>query len=303
MRSFWIALALLTSVACARPEPPAPVATTPLAPKAAPRESTTQKSAPTAVVVPAPPVVKASPGRVACGSTSCDTTHQVCCNGARCIEHADVQAWVKAHPNKARYHRLMGDGCPMAGEWSNEAAACDDAGDCSDGKACCEQGRGSEYWAFACEASPCEQVCSGPGSCTPGYHCEYDKNATGAVRGKCRFTAAKVSCGTQTCGGDKPFCCEPTQSDIDEEPPILPHCRAAAESCEGSSRRLECRQNTDCGDNRKCCGLNRGETLCLASCTVRLGDRPTCKRLTDCPKDAELVPKSCAGTGIKYCEY
>jgi hypothetical protein len=247
--------------------------------------------------------VKATPGRVACGSTSCDTTHQICCDGARCIEHADVQAWAEAHPDKAQYHSVMGDGCPVDGEWKFEAAACDDAGDCSGGKACCVQGRGSEFWAYACDASPCDQICSGPGGCTPGYHCEFDKNATGAVRGTCRFTAAKVACGTQTCRGDTPICCVPTQSDIDAEPPILPHCRGASESCEGSSRPRECRGNADCGDNRKCCGLNLGETLCLTSCVVRLGDRPTCKTRADCPRDKELLPKSCEGDDIKYCEY
>jgi hypothetical protein len=286
-------IAPVVGVACDVPPPPNPRSVAAVAPVVAQPVAASA----TATVAPAssPSVVAATPGRIPCGSTTCDTTRQICCNAERCIDHAEVEAWMRAHPEK-RYGPL-GGGCPVAGHWAYQAAACDDADDCPAGQACCEWGRGSESVSTVCAPPPCMQICSAPKGCTPDYRCEMDPDPRGIIKGYCRHTAAKVTCADQTCSGQKHICCNPRQDVIDDGLATGPHCISDAESCVGM--RIACRRNTDCGGGRRCCALNLGDTMCMGSCSILLGDRPLCETIADCPATEQLVPKSCSGV----CEY
>jgi hypothetical protein len=305
MRGRFVAIACWTTAACSAGAPATrrtpPTATTATA-TAQPIASTTVGAAQPDVATAAPASRKSTPGTIACGASTCDATHQLCCNNERCVEQREVVAYIKAHASDDEERRTLGGGCPLDDEWKRAAAACDDAGDCADGAACCEGGRATEFVSTQCAASPCFQVCSGPGGCTPGYHCELEPNSRGVVKGYCRFSDAKVTCGGELCGKDRPICCDPMADERDEG--ATSQCIATFGSCEGGGKRRACRRHADCGDGRQCCGLNMGETMCMPSCSTGVGDLVVCETIADCPRVGPRAPKSCTGDEhLKWCDY
>ncbi|MBK6694365.1 MAG: hypothetical protein IPG50_19485 [Myxococcales bacterium] len=96
------------------------------------------------------------PGKLSCGSSTCDTATQECC--------VDLTG-ASAKP-----------ACVNKGSCANVALQCDEADDCGSGEVCCFSASGVTPTGSLCQSGPCglgdfSQSCRGDGECAGSGSC------------------------------------------------------------------------------------------------------------------------------------
>lgn len=196
-----------------------------------------------------------SPGLIACGDGACDSTTDICCDGA-CVGAA-----MDCPPT------LTADATQDANSNPVGAVHCDDAADCTGNEMCCvdwdASGPGEIYECVA--SCQLHEACIPGGVCkTPGFLCVTDPTEFSGA--KCVSPGGTVECEGTTCQGDTPVCCATDSS-----------CGAYDSACNVP---VECLDAGDCGAGMLCCGkVGSGSTYCAADC---VDDVVLCTGANDC---------------------
>lgn len=196
-----------------------------------------------------PPVATPEPSAptvIACGASTCKVGAEVCCSAG------DVRVCAPAVPELGTAATLQGWGkqaeeCARlaATPYSlNEMLRCDDSGDCSNKRMCCQNAIGSdlgigECTVFAEDRNSCEhgELCTVDAACkTSGASC---------IDGRCQAGPARDCAGT-ACGPAAPICC----GALDGSPPSC----GSATACRESERpaRYQCARPSDCPKGEHC---------------------------------------------------
>ena len=222
-----------------------------------------------------------TPGRIACGETSCESGKEMC---RRSFPEQSCEAF------DAEMDRICRDGL------GTELYACDESSDCGPGLRCCNVSEES-HCAACMPSCPGSELCLDDGPCPAGYHC---------FEGSCRPVLAPtngVACGGLTCHGDTPLCCWDDAADrgfcVGRGRPGLGSCGNAPGAA--YRNRLECTSNLHCAPGETCCVnpyMGANDSYCIrGNCAGSDGAhalRPFCQTVADCPRMfLSIDPKRC----------
>ncbi|MEZ4219754.1 MAG: hypothetical protein R3B13_02415 [Polyangiaceae bacterium] len=266
----------------------------------APQTGTASTAASSAAEEALPPRSTATPGRVQCGSASCDLSAEVCCTngegvGKRCVPKPKDPNQVPCKNDEMEKH-------------------CDERSDCARGSVCCRtyDCSGGCPPKFECEPTRCQvevsETCLGNDGCSEGFECK-----SGGARDApafCELTHPGAPCGKKRCGGSTPICrtdaSKATAACVAEVPDDLgpPDDSVAYYACASAA---------DCGGYA--CGKMAVMPYRVFHCAAPgfAGDRfwpILCAAVADCPAHWGKTATGCAApaegnllAGVKSCVY
>lgn len=303
-------VAQLLALTCAEPKPraapPSPVVVPPTGTSSTPLAAAVS-SAPAVSAQRPPLVASTTPGKVQCGSGSCDTASEVCC-----ISGADEHC-----VPKTGVHSPCGAGV--------EERDCDEAADCASGERCChafdytDECELTELWR--CSNASCGDMPDSTwelcllGSSCPSGPCKQRNGESSSTHGYCPLDNRTLNCGNVTCGAGE-ACCWDTVTRTGR-------CVSDGE-CGGNNpwRLFVCQHASECDSGSDCVNSSGSafsqvftchDTKCSAM-TLYLGPY-LCDSKSDCPPGIftgdppqELPVKGCAHLpeyppGVKACRY
>jgi hypothetical protein len=233
------------------------------------------------------PAPSGTPGKIACGGSTCDVASQHCCDidGARFCES----------------NALAGPAAFCHGDASSPKSVfvetCDDSADCAAGSTCCAQAQDGVTTTIGCipDVSP-PLACPLYEACVPNGVCKTGK--TGCTpEGVCLVQNTQVACAGAACSGATPVCCAHR---VDGSTQTAPVC-ASGSACGPDDFTMRCTQSSECGTGQTCCREPYG-TVCKGVCQP--GVEPvTCTSTLDCGNTGQTcLPDPTAPTALKTCQ-
>ena len=264
----WV-VGVLLAAGCAEGRPPAQ---TPVVTASAPTAASAQPPA-------VPPARAGTPGRIGCGSETCDLDSQVCCaksdgSGGHCAPRTE-------QPCKD----------------DELAKFCDESADCGRGSLCCRtyDCSGGCPAKLDCEEKQCQteiaEACLPGGKCSPGFSCRLEP---GKTEGFCGMDDPGVECGGKRCSGKTPVCRWQFSTASGKCVADVDGNLAAPDD---DIAWLGCANAKDCAGYA--CGKMAEMPLRAFSCATRgfAGDRYfpiLCATVADCPKHWGVAASDCA---------